>query len=794
MEYIENDFAQIEHINQIIHNNSKHSSYDCFDVVELVKQFPELGYYDKNNPENSYLIIPENVKNIRLEPVNGHTHLRYNSFIISIERVYGELINGKQEEFFQYTFEVRNALWDGTFVLTKSYKDNKGAYVPFKEEEDYFTEIGYDDETSSTNSNILVLKVRGNDKNKVRICFRMSMDGEGRKIITTNMQLILESGDSYKHQYDTTTYEKGSVLLSSGIKAKNINVSIVPCDDKGQKIKYTKDVGPWIPPHTITNVDKDFNMPYGPVSKPGTYYCLMKATSSNKNIKASLSKTITVKKVQDERATINWGDDSLYKNIWKGCKHHFRIGISLESELGTESLNKDKLIGTPVNITFIHKGGKRVPYTSTIKKDTKNNDYYVEATISYRGYYDEQSYLEVEIDAKYGFKRVVDQKLITHPWFIADSFIDVLKQLYLADVQGRYVDENGNLIGDGNDVTKAVPNEMGTDWIFLENKTYDVIKTLHINRDITIASVGGSSQSILEGKGLNIVKTVPYERGQNNLMKVNLVGLTFTHAQCAVYSSAGTRLLVERCYFTNNANDSQHHKGCSIYLPDDDYSTKHNELWKTEIRNSYFKNNKGNEIQSVGTTRITANLFVTTSSEYLQQPEVKVVSVRSGAVEYTSNKSYINTGQTPMPSNHSFAKALTYVERGATFNGAGPNQLGGDMTLPVFRNYNNQAYTYAIYYYPYSGIRTEIVCSPRRGHERHATGHGSSFKRWIYYDGYDFVRWNRGRNVGNTYNPWTDEELKIPNNLGIYNKVNEKFIDDYDPRFSKCKSMTSSFD
>ena len=54
----------------------------------------------------------------------------------------------------------------------------------------------------------------------------------------------------------------------------------------------------------------------------------------------------------------------------------------------------------------------------------------------------------------------------------------------------------------------------------------------------------------------------------------------------------------------------------------------------------------------------------------------------------------------------------------------------------------------------------------------------------MYYDGYYFLRWENGRNRGNTYNPWTTEELKVPDNLGIYNETTKKFIGNYDPRFS----------
>ena len=53
-----------------------------------------------------------------------------------------------------------------------------------------------------------------------------------------------------------------------------------------------------------------------------------------------------------------------------------------------------------------------------------------------------------------------------------------------------------------------------------------------------------------------------------------------------------------------------------------------------------------------------------------------------------------------LTTNHSYAKALCYVNKKGKFNGAGPSQLNRDNSLPLFDNgLNNQAYTYAIYIY-----------------------------------------------------------------------------------------------
>ncbi len=801
-EYLENDFAQIEHLNQIVANNINHESMECFDTAELIRQFPSLGVYDAEHPDRSYIQIkyslPKNnagnPKNTRHEDVNGFSRIRYNSFIVTIRKIFDD----DDEEYYQYIFEVRNSLWDGYYTLSKSYKNANGGYDTF-DENSYTISKTLDDEdvTTTEQGNVLIITIKGNDRNRVRVCFRMKMLGKGREIKETNLQLQVDGELEYTHQYDTTNYEKAKVSLNNGMKASNVTITLKPCDKYGVELKHDNKIGAYIPEQKLTKISGEFDMPYGPTSVPGDYYCIMEASSNKDNIKNSATKKVLVHKVQNEHIELDWDTDQ-YKDVYKGCIYIYKIPFNLKNEYNVDSENKSKIIGTPVNVTLTHVDGKRTPYSSTIQYDKTNDIYYAEVEVSYRGYYEDYSYLEVEISPEHGFGTLKDNKrLIQHPWFIAQSFNDIIGQLWLTDKDGNYVDTNGKAC------TEAYMNDLGTDWIFLDNKTYNVTKTILIPRPLTIASLTGKSNAILDGgenestgkKGINIIKTVPETYRTVNKLKVNLVGLTFQNAQCAVYSQAGTRLLVERCYFTHNKNDDQHHKGCSIFIPDTDFSVKNHMFWNTEIRNSYFYNNKGNEIQSIGTTRIMGCLFVTDSATYLQQPEVKVVSVRAGTVSYINNKSYINTGRNAMPSNHSFAKALAYVEYGASFNGRGPNQLGGDMTLPLYGHpYNNEAYTYAIYYYPYDDVRTEIVCSPRKGYERRATGHGSSFKRWIYYDGYHFFRWNKGRVVGNTYDPWSKEELAMPTNLGIFDVVKEKFITDYDPRVAGAKSMISVYD
>lgn len=736
MEFLEEDFAQIEHLNQIIYNNLTHESWDCFDTALLLEQQKIFGKtwgtYDAQNPKNSK--ITQNVKDIR-----------YNGMIVNIEILSDGYI---------YTFDVRNALWDGTYKITHSKNNNVEEDVPFADDEIIIKK--------GDTSNKLEVRLSGEYKDRMRICFHMNMSGDGRNINETDTSIYLENPVEYTHQYDETVTEKGYVYFSKNKKpCSGANISITPCDSQGLPINKG------IPQKSgiITGKNGSFAMPYGEVDSPGHYYVILKASYTKLGVTASTQQIVHIQKVQKNTRSIEWGDASNYKGIIKGRIHTYKIQCITKNEFGIHDVKLDKkLEGTYVNVSFIRATGSSTTYTCPIEKDT-DGTYCIKPRINYRQYYEDYSHLNISIPASDGFPAYISQHKITHDWFVAENIDDVISELRKTDSIG----------------------EIGTDWIFLKPGTYSVTKPITLKRQITFAGLKGENPVTFTGNyKTSIISIENNTAASDYYMNVNLIGIKFMEAVAAIRLETGCDLLIDKCFFTHNTNAKGNYKGCSIFMPVDDKSIKNHDLWKVEIRNSTFYDNKGNEIQSIGKTYIHNNLFKTDHYSYLQQPEVKVVNVRAGAVKYEYNKSYINIGSKPMPTNHSFAKALTFIEKGATFNGKGPSQLGKDMSLPLYGHpYYNQAYTYAIYYYPYDDVRTKIVCSPRRGYERQATGHASRFKRWVYYDGYNFVRWNNGRNKGNTHDPWTKKELELPKNQGIYDLTNDVFEKGYDPRMSQ---------
>lgn len=747
VELLEADFAQIEHVNQIIHNNMNHDQWSCFDTHFLIREHKKLlermysnattvanlcvGTYDESNPKNSK--ITKDIKNVR-----------YNSFLVSITKITGG---------YRYDFEIRNSLWNGDYKIMKSKNTSSEKDVYFDEENIIISK-------SNQDNNHVSFTILDDSANSVRICFKMNMQSEGRNIQTTSLNI--DNKKEFEHQFDKEVCEYGYVKTENGKPVKGVTVEITPTDSAG------RDITDGIKKNTaVTDENGRFKMCYSAVSVPGDYYVMMRVQEGSAYDSATSAMLIHIKKTQKQTIKIDWGDNANYEKVVKGSITKYTIPIGINNEYGIHDKTLDsKLIGLNVDVTWIGFGDKRHTQTETIQK---NDDGVVciMPKISYRGYYYDTSQLEIRIPVnEYGAK--TETHLVRHIWCIKTTFESLRKECASSD---------------------------GADWIFLKPGTYSRDSTITLTREITIAGLQGSSHCILDGGGEYIIRINNSNAAEDNYMKVNLVGVTFKNGGCAVTLDTGCRLLVDRCYFVNNKHDDSHQRGCSIYMPTEDKHIKKSKQWKLEVRNSYFYNNRGNEIQSIGKTYIHHSLFKTDKAYYLQQPEVKVVSVRAGSTTYKHNKSHILIPFTnrydSMPSNNSYAKALAYVEWGATFNGKGPSSLRGDMTLPLYGNpWYNEAYTHCCYYYPYSGINTWIVCYPRVGYERKAAGHSSAIKNWVFYDGYDFVRLSS--NAWNRRHPWTEEELAIPDNLGIYDSNKDKFIsDDYDPRTKNSKSLTS---
>ena len=116
-----------------------------------------------------------------------------------------------------------------------------------------------------------------------------------------------------------------------------------------------------------------------------------------------------------------------------------------------------------------------------------------------------------------------------------------------------------------------------------------------------------------------------------------------------------------------------------------------------------------------------------------------------------------------------------YVGKNATVNGKTRYQLLGDNTFNFFKEpYENKAYIFSAYWYPYSNVRAYIIASSTNNNINKATGHAVYGRNWAWKDGYYLgrVAWKRY----NTYNPFVkfikgkkivDTAILVPESGGV---------------------------
>ena len=740
MELLEADFAQLEHINQVIHNNTTYTGWSCFDTADLIDAYNVFG-----NPTTHQLTW---------DNTTSRNNIRYNFFIVSIEK--------ESSTITKYTFEVHNTLWNGRVQINKSRSDEN---------------IPADDVSiakEADNDNKIIIRVRGDYRNSVRVCFALSMLEDGRTITTKAMKIIEDTNTEtpvvkktytlnmstlleFTHQYNEEKSEKGRIyfLDNNRTAVPGAKVEFIPTNQNGIPVEGTNTLQPYT---ATTDKDGYYWIKYSKVGYPSTYYGMIKCNYQGQTV----INHIKINKIQKHSIQIDWGNESNYKGVYKSGTKAYTIGFRIRNEYGKYDSDLDaQLAGLTVNITTYGVTDNVLERKTSEVKKQSNGTYSITETMSYRNYFENTSRIRVSIPAQKHFPATMSEHLVTHEYLILDNI--------------------NNLRSTLNDTT--APN-----FIIMKPGRYVVPANnpLEIKYATTIVGAKGGNV-IFDGQGKGPIfrlKSIPI----NHILSfnVNLVGLYLTGGTPAIDYTNGGKLLVNKCIFKGNSNAGDNHRGCSIFMPASDYATgQGSSRWNTKVHGSQFHNNVGNEIQSVGHTRLLNNKFITNLASCLKQPEPKVVNVQAGDVLYMRNLSHIKVTD-KLTTNHSYAKALCYVNKKGKFNGAGPSQLNRDNSLPLFDNgLNNQAYTYAIYYYPYENVRTTIVCSPVKGKERRATGHASSIKGWVYYDGYRFNRISQGR--GNRKDPFTADEIGLVENQGVYDISKKKFDSGYDPRFNNCE-------
>ena len=154
-------------------------------------------------------------------------------------------------------------------------------------------------------------------------------------------------------------------------------------------------------------------------------------------------------------------------------------------------------------------------------------------------------------------------------------------------------------------------------------------------------------------------------------------------------------------------------------------------------------------------------------------------TLKNNQIYVNTSLSWSSTGK-PIVSmynkNRSYAKISVWVGKNAKVNGKTRHELAKDNSMNFFdAPYNNKAYIFSAYYYPYSNVKTFIVASSPNSRINRATGHAVYGVNWAWKDGYTLVR-ESSKNY-NTYNPFVtfvngkkvvSAQIQVPTSGGIW--------------------------
>ena len=219
-----------------------------------------------------------------------------------------------------------------------------------------------------------------------------------------------------------------------------------------------------------------------------------------------------------------------------------------------------------------------------------------------------------------------------------------------------------------------------------------------------------------------------------------LNGIKVTEAKTVVKQEGNSYLEIINSVFSENRGAS--YIGGVVYQTD--------KTSVANIHNNYFVNNYANCICGRGNVKISNNLFKITDVKYTYQPEPFLLEQYSGNGIVSNNQLYVNTSIDyssgkpvikKFPKNRSYAKISIWCGKTAKVNGKGVSELKGDNKLYFFNApYNNKAYIFCIYYYPYGNVKTYIVAYATGNNLNKATGHAIEGVNWAWKDGYYLVR------------------------------------------------------
>lgn len=733
-------FLQLEEINQTLYNYARKGFDDwyCIDLNKVYTKYPSIFSNKK-------------VYN-----------LRYDFVLINLTT---------QNNVYKWTFEIHNVFWTGNWKIT----DENGEIIS---EDTYDVSYG-------TNASGDTLIVTSSSLLRFKLCIQLSPEDKVRNINHTS--IMFESNYSFSHQFDKDSYENVKVINANTKKPiSNATVKLYPLDNNKKDIPTaleSKTGYAYLKSYTTTtNSNGIARIKLSKTVTTGKYYARLEATSQAGN---TCYTSLTEEKVQNyvpepvivvEEVTpepdLSGREITITEplNMFKGEIKTFTIKVIPKNKYGV-GYTPDKQKFT-VDIYHTYDQAQNVPNVKVNKQQLKTDKYTfttnsngeVRCTINSRGFYGDYSYLKIVLPKTTEFDQVVtDEYTVKHNWLVINNYETLKREIEATN---------------------------GADCVVLKNKTHTrtSAEPITVNRKQYILGEKGNSYPTIDGNYypnlFNVKAGVNATKELMNELTIN--GVKIVKCNNVVNQGANSNVTLTGCVFSLNKYETTGNQGNTLY--------QQATTSVATVDHCYFENNYGNCILARGNIIIDDNLFKITDVQYTTQPEPFVLEQYSGKGILTNNFFYVNTSMvykdgkrtiTRYNKNRSYAKISVWVGKDATVNGKKASQLRSDKSFNFFdAPYNNRAYIFSIYYYPYDNVKTYIVASAPNSRINKATGHAVQGTNWAWKDGYNLVR-ESSKNY-NTNNPYVsikngriveDSTIYIPVSGGLITVPKDNYTD-----------------
>lgn len=450
-----------------------------------------------------------------------------------------------------------------------------------------------------------------------------------------------------------------------------------------------------------------------PPANPGTYDAEVTATKQDKSVKR-------VVQVERTKTDVTWNITNA-TTVYKGA-----INETVVDFTDNENVSLEQLEGASVKIEY-----KNKVFNTTIGEDGK-----ARFDLNLRKTYDDSLNVKITVSNSTFITNKTRTSVMTPVWFYAVDYPDLERECERAK---------------GADVIRLRRHIN-----YINNVHPNWIQVLH---DVTLQGEktgdGWTNLDFNNKPGLVVRPGIT----------LTVKGLRIAHGNPALCQDANSTLEVEDCLILYCDNTTHGGAGSAVYTYTSTLCKTNKKLFQTKLKNTYFYDNYGSCISHGGQLEIDSCYFLKNNFEYMKyRSEPHVLEQLYGNCTFKNSKVVLDTGETISPVSMAHAKIICDVGKTATLNGKTGSQMASDNSLNFFNSpYLNQSYIYTKYYYPYEGVKANIIASPKKGYEKKAAGHAVAGANWAYKDNLLLTRVSWG--TDNKTNKWT---ISLPTKGGYY--------------------------